>query len=92
MGWFVDFKCSYCRYEEIGLGVGRGQHPFPFLALFSCANCKSIGSTWVDENKVPRCGACYHEGVTLLADDVRRVDCPKCGEPAIITRGEGVWE
>lgn len=92
MGWFVDFRCPYCRYEETGIGVGRGKHAFPYLALFCCDNCKSVGSTWVQQNVTPRCGACYHEGVTILADDVRGISCPKCGEPAVFARSDGVWE
>ncbi len=92
MGWYVDFRCPYCNYEETGIGVGRGRRSFPYLALFCCDNCKSVGSTWVQQDQPPRCGVCYHEQVTLLKEDVRRISCPKCGEPATFSRGEGEWE
>lgn len=91
MGWFVDFRCPYCRYEEAGIGVGHGKSEFPYLALFCCDNCKSVGSTWIRESESPRCGACYQENVRLLADDVHSIDCPKCGEPAFFARREGQW-
>ncbi len=92
MGGFVDFRCRYCNYEETDIGVGRGRQVFPYLALFCCDNCKSVGSTWIHENKTPRCGACYSDGVTLLPDDIRSIKCPKCGEPATFTHKEGSWE
>ncbi len=92
MGGFVEFKCRYCNYEETDIGVGRGQQAFPYLALFCCDNCKSVGSTWVHENRTPRCGACYHEGVMLLPDNVQHIDCPKCGQPATFSHKEGGWQ
>lgn len=92
MGGFVDFKCRSCKYEETDIGAGRGRQAFPYLALFRCDNCKSVGSTWIHENRIPRCGACYSDGVTLLPDDVRVINCPKCGEPASFSPGKGSWE
>lgn len=92
MGWFVDFRCGHCKYEEPDIGVGRGRNAFPFLALIRCDNCKTIGSTWIYENRLPMCSRCYHDAVTILPDDTTRVNCPKCGEPASLTRKEGTWE
>lgn len=92
MGFFVDLKCSACKYEETSLGVGRGKNPTPFLALFRCDRCKSIGSTWVQDGRNPRCSLCYHDAVTILPDDTRSVDCPKCGKPARIAVSEGSWD
>lgn len=92
MGWFVDFRCRHCRYEELDIGVGRGRNEFPFLVLFRCDNCKTVGSTWVYENRLPICSHCYHDAVMVLPDDTVCVNCPKCGEPATLTRQEGTWE
>ena len=92
MGSFVDFACKNCHYEEKAIGIGRGRNELPYLALFRCDHCHSIGSTWVHANRVPVCGNCYHDGLTLLPDDSRGVNCPKCGEPAKLTPKEGGWE
>ena len=92
MGGFVSFKCALCRYEEPEIGVGRGHAEFPFLALYRCDNCKTIGSTWVEQNRLPRCAGCYHDAITILPDNTRRVNCPKCGEPARITPRDGDWQ
>lgn len=92
MGFFVDFKCDFCKYEERAIAVGHGKSPIPFLALFRCDHCRSVGSTWVQERRIPHCSLCYHDAVTILPDDTRRLNCPKCGDPARITVGEGSWE
>ena len=92
MGGFVDFACKHCRYEENDIGVGRGKREFPYLVLYRCDNCHSIGSAWVHENRAPLCTLCYHDDLTLLPDDTRSVNCPKCGEPAGLTPKEGRWE
>lgn len=92
MGFFVDFKCDSCKYEEESIGVGHGKNPTPHLALYRCNQCKSIGSTWVSDGGIARCSLCYDEAVTILPDDTRRVDCPKCGKPARIAVREGSWE
>jgi len=92
MGGYVDFRCKHCRYEETDIGVGKGKNPSLRLSLFRCIKCKSTGSTWVKENEVPRCGACYEEGVPLLPDDTTHIDCPRCGKPAQFVPKEGSWE
>ena len=92
MGIVVDFKCGFCKYEETNIGVGRGKNEFPFLVLFRCDNCKSIGSTWVYDKKIPLCSICYHDEIIILPDDTRRLNCPKCGEPAVITPRDETWE
>lgn len=46
----------------------------------------------VRENRVPQRSLCYHDAVTILPDDTRRVSCPKCGKPARIAVREGSWE
>lgn len=92
MGHFVDFHCSFCKYEETNLGVGRGRVEFPFLKLYRCDNCKTIGSTWIYENRLPRCAGCYHDAIMLLDDDAQRVNCPKCGEPARLKPRDGEWQ
>lgn len=92
MGHIVDFQWPYYKYAEHDLGVGRGKSAFPFLALFRCDSCKTIGSTWVRENQIPRCSNCYHDAVIVLPDDATRVGCPRRGEVARITRKEGAWE
>lgn len=91
MGGFVRFRCDYCHYEEPELGVGRGRYEFPFLSLFHCDHCHSVGSTWIFQDRLPRCSLCYHDAVTLLPEDVSRLTCPKCGEPAGFERSEGEW-
>lgn len=92
MGGFVDFRCSFCKYEENDIGIGHGKKAFPFLALYRCDNCQTIGSTWVYPDKLPHCSQCYHDAVTILPEDTRRVMCPKCGEPAKIAPKEGSWD
>ena len=92
MGGFVDYRCKHCGYEETDIGVGRGRTPFPYLALYRCTKCKTVGGIWIQENEPPRCGACYEVGVTILPDDARRVECPRCGRPAQFTSKEGSWE
>jgi len=92
VGSFVDFKCQFCQYEEPSIGIGRGKAEFPFLALYRCHHCHTIGSTWIYENRIPRCSQCYDDALTLLPEDTRRVNCPKCGEPAVIAPKEGSWE
>ncbi len=91
MGSFVGFKCKFCQYEEPRIGVGRGKAGMPFLALYRCNHCHTIGSTWIHENKIPRCSSCY-DAIVILPDDTRRVSCPKCGELAMIAPKEGSWE
>ncbi len=93
MGHKVDFLCRACHYEERDLGVGCGRRPQPCLRLFRCDNCHSIGSTWVGAGGIPRCSLCYHDAITLLADDVMGVACPKCAAPGTFAHHrEDVWE
>lgn len=92
MGGFVNFRCNYCKYEERDIGVGHGKSEFPFLALFRCDHCKSIGSTWVYRDRIPMCSICYHEEVRIVGPQTRTVNCPRCGEPATLTPGEREWE
>lgn len=92
MGGFVDFKCAYCGYTEESIGVGHGQKPEPCLRLFRCDKCKTVGSTWVESGKPVRCGSCYEEGVPLLDDDVRVVECPKCNQKASILPRTESWD
>ncbi|BAU47094.1 hypothetical protein SVA_0513 [Sulfurifustis variabilis] len=44
------------------------------------------------EKAIPRCAGCYHDAITLLEDDTRRVNCPKCGESARLTPRDGEWQ
>jgi len=92
VGSFVSFRCKFCRYEEPQIAVGHGRSEFPFLALYRCNHCNSIGSAWIHESKIPRCSQCYDDAITILPDDTRRVNCPKCGEPGVIAPKEGSWE
>lgn len=92
MGSFITYQCKHCRYEENEIGVGRGRNPFPYLALCCCSRCKTVGSTWIQDNQPARCGVCYDAGVTLLPDDTTRIDCPRCGRPANVTPAAGSWE
>lgn len=93
MGHKADFRCFGCRYEENDLAVGRGRRPGPYLRLFRCDNCHSIGSTWIEEGKTPRCSFCYHDEVKLLPDDVTLVECPKCEQRGtIVHRRDDTWE
>ncbi|MCR4300624.1 MAG: hypothetical protein NUV51_03365 [Sulfuricaulis sp.] len=92
MGIYVGIKCKFCQYQEASIGVGRGQAEMPYLALYRCDHCHTIGSTWIHEGKIPRCSNCYDDAIGILPNDTRRVNCPKCGEPAAITPKEGVWE
>lgn len=91
MGRFARFYCPHCRYEEADLGYGAGREPFPFLVLFRCDNCHSIGSTWVYENKTPRCSLCYHDELSVFVEPPARVGCPKCGEPSGFETLDGEW-
>lgn len=92
MGHFVEFHCRFCHYQEAEIGVGHGRSAFPFLKLYRCDHCKTIGSTWVYEDKLPHCAGCYHATITLLDDDATRVSCPKCGEAGRLTRKDGEWQ
>jgi ribosomal protein S27E len=92
MGTFVDFRCSYCKYEELNIPVGHGREPEPHLALFRCDNCKTLGSTWIQPEREAVCSHCYHDKVTLFDTPPETVDCPKCGEPGKLTPAEGSWE
>lgn len=92
MGGFVDFRCTHCRLEMEEIPVGKGRRPWPYLALYRCTRCKTVGSTWIQEDQPARCSVCYEDGVTLLPDDTTRVDCPKCGKPAQFTPRDGSWE
>lgn len=92
MGGYVGFQCKFCQYAEPDIGVGRGKAATPLLALCRCNHCHTIGSTWVHEGKVPRCANCYDDDIVILPDDTRRVNCPKCGESAVIRPTEGSWE
>ena len=78
--------------EESQIAVGRSRSEVPFLALYRCNHCHSIGSAWIHENRIPRCSQCYDDAITILPDDARRVNCPKCGEPGVIAPKEGSWE
>lgn len=92
MGGFVDYRCQHCRTEFDDIPVGKGRQPSPYLALFRCTRCKTVGSTWVESNRAPRCGTCYEEGVELLPDDTADIVCPKCGNVARIMPKSGSWE
>ena len=93
MGHKADFHCFGCRYEEKDLAIGRGRRPSPYLSLFRCDHCHSIGSTWIEEAKKPRCSFCYHDAPTLLAEDVTVVDCPRCEQRGTIVHRRGeTWE
>lgn len=93
MGHRADFICHRCHYEERDIAIGHGRQPLPFLALFSCSNCHSVGSSWVGGERPVRCSFCYDEAITILADDTTAVACPKCQEPAYLThRFDDVWE
>jgi predicted RNA-binding Zn-ribbon protein involved in translation (DUF1610 family) len=75
-----------------GIPVGRGRAASPYLALFRCTRCKTVGSTWIEPRRPPRCGTCYEAGVELLPDDATRIECPKCGNTARLTPKAGHWE
>ncbi len=92
MGSFVAFKCKFCQYEEPGIGVGRGKADTPWLALYRCNHCLTIGSAWIDNGKIPRCASCYDDAIVILPNNTRRMNCPKCGESAMITLKEGSWD
>lgn len=92
MGGFVDFHCRHCRTELTEIPVGKGRVPSPWLALFRCAKCKTVGSTWVEDGRPARCGTCYEEGVELLPDGTTRISCPRCGEPARFSPRDGRWD
>ena len=91
MGSFVGFMCKFCQYQEPSIGLGFGKAASPFLALYRCHHCNAIGSTWIHENKTPLCSQCYDEALTILPDDTRYVNCPKCGEQGMIVPKEGSW-
>jgi len=93
MGHKVDFHCFSCRYEELDLGVGAGARPSPYLSLFRCDHCHSVGSAWVAEGQTPRCSFCYDDEPVLLALDTKALDCPKCGKRATLHhRYEDSWQ
>lgn len=73
------------------MGVGHGAAEFPFLALFRCDLCRSVGSTWIYPDRIPRCSLCYHDAVTLLPEGQLEVHCPKCGEPGRFQPVPGEW-
>lgn len=93
MGHLADFACRRCHYEEHDIAIGHGRHATPFLVLFSCPSCHSIGSNWIGDGGTLRCGFCYNDAVTMLADDATAVTCPKCQEPGRLThRPAETWE
>lgn len=92
MGKFVDYHCKRCNTEITDIPVGKGRQPSPYLALFRCRSCRTVGSTWVTPGETPRCGTCYEEGVELLPDDATFISCPRCGEQGRFTPREGSWE
>lgn len=93
MGHKAEFRCFSCRYEELDLGIGHGRHQSPYLSLFRCDHCHSVGSTWVVKGSAARCSLCYSDEPTLLGEDTKAIDCPKCGQPGTIThKREEVWE
>lgn len=92
MGSFVDFKCVSCGYELESIGFGHGKKETPFLKLYTCDACKSIGSTWIDRDNDTRCSVCYEKDLTLLDDASRLVNCPKCGQTATLIPKSETWE
>ena len=92
MGEFVDFLCRFCGYRESDIPLGRGRKSSAELKLFSCPNCKSVGSTWVEAEGEVLCGLCYHPDIRLMSPVPAVVDCPRCGEPARVRVKEGRWE
>lgn len=93
MGHKAGFRCFSCRYEESDLGVGHGRHPSPYLSLFCCDNCHSVGSAWVADGGVVRCSLCYAEEPTLLPETTQTLKCPKCGQSGVITHWrKETWE
>ena len=92
MGGFVDYRCFVCGYQQDSIAVGHGKNAMPYLTFTSCATCKTVGSTWIEEGSVPRCGVCYEKNPQLLANDTRLLPCPKCGQTGAFTPRSEIWE
>ena len=92
MGSFVGFECRFSRCEDVSIGVGHGKAAAPFQALYRCHYCRTIGSAWIHEVKIPRCSNRYDDAITILPEDPWRTNRPKCGQPAVIAPKEGNWD
>lgn len=92
MGRFVKYSCLNCGYTEERIGFGRGKNPEPHLQLYRCDHCKTVGSTWVEGEQLPRCASCYDEQITLLEPKNASFNCPKCDTLAVLALLEDNWD
>ena len=92
MGSIVDFECRVCGYQSEDIAIGQGKDPKLRLQLFSCAQCKSIGSNWVSKDQALRCSFCYHNVVEEISEQDITCTCPKCGETGVLQHKDQTWE
>lgn len=71
MDGFVRFDCLKYGYSEERIGFGHGKQADPYLQLYRCDSCKTIGSNWVQQGRKPVCGGCYNENIGCWSRKIR---------------------
>ncbi len=92
MGGFVSFHCAHCGYVEDKIAHGHGRKTSPYLVLYRCDHCKTVGSTWTEGEKPPHCSGCYDENITLLKPVTGLVTCPRCEAAATLRVLDETWD
>ncbi len=91
MGGFVSFNGMNCGYSEERIGFGHGKQPEPYLQLYKCDSCKTVGSARIQGDRKPLCSGCYNENIELLDPKDNSIPCPKCDTSAVIKVVEDTW-
>ena len=93
MGEFRLFICSSCGYDTEKMAVGKAcKYEGMEMVLYSCSNCKSLGSAWQGGERPLMCAHCYHDEVDIILPEITVIDCPKCETTGRIETLEGEWE
>ena len=75
------------------MAVGKaGKYKAMEMVLYSCPNCKSLGSAWLGGERPLMCASCYHDEVDIISPDLTVIDCPKCETPGKLETQGGEWE
>ncbi len=93
MGVYRQFICISCKYDSALMAVGKASKCKGMeMVLYSCPNCKSLGSAWRGGESPLMCASCYHDEVDVISPESTGIDCPKCETPGRIVTPEGEWE